>query len=250
MKTASILLALLTAASLAHAQPEEAVETPLPPAHEVLPNLEERPDPAAAATATTSPPAASATAGPSVPACPPVPPPPEAPLRPRRHMLSFRLSSSTTKLNVTTDLTRSKSEITTSESSYSYGYEFGSFQPFFSGSSQITTAGTAKETASTFSLGLRFNFIPNRPGRDLIPYAYVEAAGLSSDIDNGATLTALTGSGAAFAVGLEWYPLSEIFAIRFEYAAGQINMTGRSGTQGVLGDGSSRGLTVGYVFAF
>lgn len=79
--------------------------------------------------------------------------------------------------------------------------------------SENATAIVEQESTSTIvSFIGRANFIEDAPGNDLIPYVGI-AVGTGTS-DTAGTSTGLTST--AVALGLKWYPLSEIFAFNFE----------------------------------
>lgn len=160
-------------------------------------------------------------------------------LRPRHHNLSWRAVSANVEVKVgnTTSSTQS------TETEFSYLYNFGRGGIGFGMVGNKSGEGSSTSEVSTLALRGRLNFIENKPGSDLIPYlglslvSYREAAG---------TLT-LDGTGMSLGVGMDWYPLSEIFALSVGLSLIENYDLKLASTDVKL---KATGISVGWVFSF
>ncbi len=169
-------------------------------------------------------------------------------LRKRTHNISVSYNHS----NIRTEAVGAESENAVTMVRASYGYEFGYFQPMIGFSSVMVgdRKSTNETTLGSFSVGARINFLENKPGHDVIPYAGIEFGSLYGREDTNNQSASLLGVIASLGLGLDWYPLGEIFAFRgtLYYMSGSGTLSGL-GTSTIINlHGAS--LAVGYVFSF
>jgi len=164
-------------------------------------------------------------------------------LRKRQHILQFDYSQSSSQL-----ITSSTTNSTSFNLQGTYGYNIGHLEPFvgFSSSSEENMSNGDKTNVSTSVFGIRYNFIENRPGNDLIPFASFGLLSSTVDSVDSGSSTSVSGNGTALAAGISWYPFSEIFAVNFGVVSSHLSVSGAT----FSGDSRSTSVLVGYMISF
>ena len=169
-------------------------------------------------------------------------------LRKREHMLSWENSSSSTKV---TPSGSSSLKTSSGDMNISYGRNWGWWGAGVGLSSNVTKDTDNDEaTASVLYLEGRGNFIENRPGNNLIPYAAIQLGRITGEAEDGADTTDISGNAWAIGVGLDWFPFGELFALNVNLGVtnGDMDYKATGGT--VKADSEGTSLSVGYRLVF
>lgn len=142
-------------------------------------------------------------------------------LRSRARFLSFVFEQKDETVDTTIGLVAQSMRLRGQEISTEFGHNYGLAQTsvFVNRSIKATDDGTSQLYLENviYGLGIRYNFIENSPGNDLIPYVKAKIGILSVRRDDSINKPMnLFGSENALSLGLEWLPFSEIFAVNFQ----------------------------------
>ncbi|WP_413288312.1 hypothetical protein [Bdellovibrio sp. HCB337] len=178
----------------------------------------------------------------------------EAPpsLRKRQHAMSWQYKTSSVKSDFTPVLgTTSSSDISRGTLQFSYYYNWGHFElGVGAGSSVVTDNDTSDSDAfGSFVVGGMVNFIENAPGNNLIPYVGFAAGSTNENIDISGSKTRLIGGIGAFAFGLKWFPLEEIFAVDVSISSSSSSATASGANVGDY-TATTGGFDVGFLLYF
>lgn len=171
-------------------------------------------------------------------------------LRKREHVLSWELSSGSSTMKLE-GLDKIKNRST--EMNLAYQRNFGWWALGGGFASDVSKDSDNDETSmTTLAIRVQGNFIENRPGHDLIPYAALELGSLVGETETGSNTVDIRGSGWAFGVGFEWYPFGELFAVNVELSKtnADVKYDMPSSTNRVDADLETTSLSVGYRLAF
>lgn len=139
--------------------------------------------------------------------------------RPRNHVLTWRYAYAYEKHKVTTSGSGVSDHVdgNRSEMEFEYARNFAAFElgVYLSGIRSEDNSGAAYVSTDA-GIVARLNFVENRLGRDLIPYASGYAGGLSF-LTEGSPDVKLSGGYLGLGLGFNWFPFSEIFAFNMEY---------------------------------
>jgi len=138
--------------------------------------------------------------------------------KPRIHNIAVEMSQFKDELDV--NINGFNVDSRSKELSVKYSRNFGNFQPGFLIGLSKESSGT-KVKVNTGLLFARLNFIENVAPNDLIPFAGIGYGKRQEDFkasDNSFDFL-LSGDVTLMALGLNWYPFSELFA--FEVLLGQ-----------------------------
>lgn len=168
----------------------------------------------------------------------------------RNHHLMINYDSGRTEVEVTGSTGLYRGEGTSAEIDISYGYEFGYWQPWVSLASKLEKSGGTETYVTVTGLGVRLNFIENKPGNDLIPYFKIGSGYYNEDGYLDDTLVNAQGSGGMARFGLSWFPFGEIMAIDISYGStvAKVDITGT--TEVLRADYERTSLNIGYTLVF
>jgi hypothetical protein len=144
-------------------------------------------------------------------------------LKARDHVLSFDYKQIDSDINGNSggiESPTTKNRVKTAE--VELGRNFGYFQTTLLLSGLIEslddgTGNTERTKSSSIGLGVRYNFIQNVPGNDVIPYVKLDINALTVNSSNDVSSPMnLTGTLSQAGLGVEWFPFSQIFAVDFK----------------------------------
>ncbi|WII71089.1 hypothetical protein QJS83_11515 [Bdellovibrio sp. 22V] len=144
-------------------------------------------------------------------------------LRPRENVMTWGYDFYNTKTTEKTGGTSTSDTVDSSRLNIGFAKNLEIFEVGFKLTSSRVKDDDFEGTQTGVWVTGDFNFVPNKPGNDVIPYltAMLGAIGYTSESLSGKT--ELAGSAGAFGVGLKWFPFSEIFAL-------DMSIRGESGT--------------------
>lgn len=144
-------------------------------------------------------------------------------LRARDNLVSFDYKQTDTDINGNSggiESPTTKNRVKTAE--VELGRNFGYFQTTLLLSGLIEslddgTGNTERTKSSSIGLGLRYNFIQNVPGNDIIPYVKLDLNAITVNSSNDVSSPMnLNGTLSRAGLGVEWFPFSQIFAVDFK----------------------------------
>lgn len=168
--------------------------------------------------------------------------------RKREHMLSWKYSSSSTKV---TPSGGTSLKVSTGDMKIEYGHNFG-WLSLGAGLSTDVSKGTDKHEASASLLHIegRGHIIENRPGNNLIPYVAIQLEFLSGEAGDGTDTIDISGNAWAISAGLDWFPFGELFALNVNLGLSNADLDYKAPGGIVKADLKGSSLSVGYRIVF